>query len=29
MYEKLTREDRTGFENMAEVHSTLSEDRLF
>ena len=26
MYEKLIREDRTGFENMAEVHTTLSED---
>ena len=24
MYEKLIREDRTGFENMAEVHTTLS-----
>ena len=23
MYEKLSREDRTGFENMAEVHNTL------
>jgi dihydropyrimidinase len=29
MYEKLTREDRTGFENMAEVHNTLSEDLSF
>ncbi len=29
MYEKLTREDRTGFENMAEVHTTLSEDLSF
>jgi dihydropyrimidinase len=29
MYEKLTREDRTGFENMAEVHTTLSEDLAF
>ncbi|HUA54685.1 MAG TPA: amidohydrolase family protein [Candidatus Sulfotelmatobacter sp.] len=29
MYEKLTREDRTGFENMAEVHSTLSENLAF
>ncbi len=29
MYEKLMREDRTGFENMAEVHSTLSEDLAF
>jgi dihydropyrimidinase len=29
MYEKLTREDRTGFENMAEVHNTLSEDLAF
>jgi dihydropyrimidinase len=26
MYEKLTRENRVGFEHMAEVHSTLSED---
>jgi dihydropyrimidinase len=26
MYEKLIREDRVGFENMAEVHNTLSED---
>jgi len=26
MYAKLIREDRTGFENMAEVHNTLSED---
>ena len=24
MYEKLMREQRTGFENMAEVHNTLS-----
>src|SRR5262249_9125015 len=29
MYEKLTREDRTGFENLAEVHNTLSEDLSF
>jgi dihydropyrimidinase len=29
MYEKLTREDHTGFENMAEVHNTLSEDLSF
>ena len=29
MYEKLMREDRTGFENMAEVHNTLSEDLSF
>jgi dihydropyrimidinase len=29
MYEKLTREDRVGFENMAEVHTTLSEDLAF
>ncbi|MBV8889061.1 MAG: amidohydrolase family protein [Alphaproteobacteria bacterium] len=29
MYEKLTREGRTGFENMAEVHNTLSEDLAF
>jgi dihydropyrimidinase len=29
IYEKLTREDRTGFENMAEVHNTLSEDLSF
>src|SRR5208282_548597 len=29
MYEKLTREDRAGFENMAEVHNTLSEDLSF
>jgi dihydropyrimidinase len=29
MYEKLFREDRTGFENMAEVHNTLSEDLAF
>jgi dihydropyrimidinase len=29
MYEKLTGEDRTGFENMAEVHNTLSEDLSF
>jgi dihydropyrimidinase len=29
MYEKLIREDRTGFENMAEVHNTLSEDLSF
>jgi dihydropyrimidinase len=29
MYEKLTREGRTGFENMAEVHNTLSENLAF
>jgi dihydropyrimidinase len=29
MYEKLIRENRTGFENMAEVHTTLSEDLSF
>jgi dihydropyrimidinase len=29
MYEKLFREDRAGFENMAEVHNTLSEDLAF
>jgi len=29
MYEKLFREGRTGFENMAEVHNTLSEDISF
>ena len=29
MYEKLIRENRVGFENMAEVHSTLSEDLSF
>jgi dihydropyrimidinase len=29
MYEKLFREERTGFENMAEVHNTLSEDLSF
>ena len=29
MYEKLTREGRVGFEHMAEVHSTLSEDLAF
>ena len=29
MYEKLIREQRTGFENMAEVHNTLSEDLSF
>jgi len=29
MYEKLFREERTGFENMAEVHNTLSEDLAF
>jgi dihydropyrimidinase len=29
MYEKLTREHRAGFENMAEVHNTLSEDLSF
>jgi dihydropyrimidinase len=29
MYEKLIREQRTGFENLAEVHNTLSEDLSF
>jgi len=29
MYEKLIREDRVGFENMAEIHNTLSEDLSF
>jgi len=29
LYEKLTREGRTGFENLAEVHNTLSEDLSF
>jgi dihydropyrimidinase len=29
MYAKLFAEDRTGFENMAEVHNTLSEDLSF
>ncbi|HVB16469.1 MAG TPA: amidohydrolase family protein [Stellaceae bacterium] len=29
MYEKLIREDRTGFEHLAEVHNTLSEDLSF
>ncbi len=29
MYAKLMREDRTSFENMAEVHNTLSEDISF
>jgi dihydropyrimidinase len=29
MYDKLIRENRVGFENMAEVHSTLSEDLSF
>jgi dihydropyrimidinase len=29
MYEKLIREGRAGFHNMAEVHSTLSEDLSF
>src|SRR5213078_3383152 len=29
MYEKLMREQRTGFETMAEVHNTLSEDLSF
>jgi dihydropyrimidinase len=28
-YEKLIREDRASFENMAEVHNTLSEDLSF
>src|SRR3954469_14118886 len=29
LYEKLTREGRTSFENLAEVHNTLSEDLSF
>jgi len=29
IYEKRIGEDRVGFENMAGVHSTLSEDRSF
>ena len=29
MYDKLIREGRTGFENMAEVHNALSEDLSF
>lgn len=29
MYDKLMREGRTGFENMAEVHNALSEDLSF
>src|SRR5499425_1915677 len=29
MYEKLIREDRVGFENMAEVHNALSEELSF
>ena len=29
MYEKLIREERVGFENMAEVHNTLSEELSF
>ncbi|MCC7369778.1 MAG: amidohydrolase family protein [Chloroflexi bacterium] len=29
LYEKLTREGRTGFEHLAEVHNTLSEDLSF
>ena len=29
MYEKLFRENRTGFEHMAEVHNALSEDLSF
>ncbi|MBI4190418.1 MAG: amidohydrolase family protein [Betaproteobacteria bacterium] len=29
MYERLIREGRTGFENMAEVHNALSEDLSF
>jgi dihydropyrimidinase len=29
MYDRLTREGRTSFEHMAEVHSTLSEDLAF
>lgn len=29
MYKKLTREGRVGFENIAEIHNTLSEDLAF
>ena len=29
MYKKLTREGRLGFENIAEIHNTLSEDLAF
>lgn len=29
MYDKLIRENRTGFENMAEVHNAMSEDLSF
>ncbi len=29
MYDRLTREGRVGFENLAEVHNTLSEDLSF
>ncbi|MDH3700027.1 MAG: amidohydrolase family protein [Alphaproteobacteria bacterium] len=29
MYDKLIKEERVGFENMAEVHNTLSEDLAF
>ena len=29
MYDKLIREGRTGFENMAEVHNAMSEDLSF
>ena len=29
MYAKLIREGRVGFENLAEVHNTLSEDLSF
>ena len=29
MYEKLIREGRVGFENMAEVHNAMSEDMSF
>ena len=29
LYEKLIRENRTGFENMAEVHNAMSEDLSF
>ena len=29
MYEKLMRENRVGFEHMAEVHNTLSEELSF
>ena len=29
MYDKLIREDRAGFENMAEVHNAMSEDLSF